>query len=463
MTNISYQTDLFRERMQSEGLPEIFIKTFANYYNQLLEGKTGLIRESEIEPVKSLPDADSLPPQFEEVGEAVLAKTTIIKLNGGLGTSMGLDQAKSLLLIKESLSFLKIIARQALSAGIPLTLMNSFVTHDDSMEALKWYSKIVGNRKLAFLQHKQPKINKADLFPITWPPNPEYEWCPPGHGDIYTALVTNGLLDEMIANGYEYAFISNSDNLGAVIDKRILGYFSQNEFPFMMEVADRTEMDKKGGHLALRLNGQMILRESAQTAPEDQEAFQDINRYKYFNTNNLWLNLPSLQSVMKLQNNNLGLPMIRNIKTVDPRDESSPEVYQLETAMGSAIGVFEGAQAIRVPRSRFAPVKKTDDLLAIRSDAYILTDEYHVIPNPERQLAPLKVDLDMEYFKFVKDLDKRFPHGPPSLVNCASLQICGDFKFGRDVVCNGDVSLVNDSGKQVVIQDGSFLSGNLRF
>jgi UTP--glucose-1-phosphate uridylyltransferase len=130
--------------------------------------------------------------------------------------------------------------------------------------------------------------------------------------------------------------------------------------------------------------------------------------------------------------------MIVNRKTVDPGDSSSPAVVQLETAMGAAIGVFEGAAAIRVPRSRFAPVKTTNDLLVVRSDAYELADDFTVHLASDR--APL-VDLDADYFKLLADFEERFPRGAPSLVDCKRLTVRGDVRFGADVVVRGDVTI----------------------
>jgi UTP--glucose-1-phosphate uridylyltransferase len=269
------------------------------------------------------------------------------------------------------------------------------------------------------------------------------------------------MLDTLIEVGYNYAFVSNSDNLGAVIDNAILGYFVENKLPFMMEVADRTEADKKGGHLAkLRKTKQLILRESAQCPRDDMDDFQDITRHKYFNTNNLWLNLPALKSVLQTKNNILGLPMIRNGKTVDPRDSTSPAVYQLETAMGSAIAVFEGAGAVRVPRTRFAPVKTTNDLLAIRSDAYILTEDFHIIPNPDRKLGQVVVSLDPDYYKLIDDMEARFPNGAPSLVECSKLHVDGDIKFGQNITLKGNVWLTNESDQQGKLENITILKNN---
>ncbi|MCB9100503.1 MAG: UTP--glucose-1-phosphate uridylyltransferase [Anaerolineales bacterium] len=443
--------------MQQEGLPDIVIKTFEYYYTQLVEGHTGLIPEADIEPVKSLPDAETFSSDLAEAGQAALPQTVLLKLNGGLGTSMGLDQAKSLLMVKNGLSFLDIIAHQARHANIPLVLMNSFVTRDDSLAALDKYPELQGEISLDFLQHKIPKITQADFSPATWPADPSLEWCPPGHGDIYTALVTSGMLDALLAAGYKYAFVSNSDNLGAVMDTAILGHFVQNDLPFMMEVADRTEADKKGGHLAQQPDGQLILRESAQCPSDDTASFQDVSRHKYFNTNNLWLNLPALKAMLQAKDNILGLPMIRNSKTVDPRDSGSTPVYQLETAMGSAIGIFQGAGAIRVPRTRFAPVKTTEDLLAIRSDAYILTDDYRIVGNPERTLEQIVISLDSAYYKLIDDMEARFPHGSPSLIDCERLAVAGDVTFGPDVVLTGAVQIINASDEPRQIEAGAVI------
>lgn len=454
---------LFAQRMEAAGLPTVFIETFSYYYQQLVDGHTGLIPEKEIMPVSSLPDAEALDEGLVSVGEKAMAQTAVIKLNGGLGTSMGLSRAKSLLPVKDRLSFLDIIARQVQHAQMPLILMNSFATNADSLKALSDY-QLVNKLPLSFLQHKAPKVAQADLKPVTWPNNPENEWCPPGHGDIYTALVTSTLLDALLAQGYQYAFVSNADNLGAVIDPAILGFFVDNQFPFMMEVADRTEMDKKGGHLARReLDGQLILRESAQCPEQDRAYFQDVTRHRYFNTNNLWLNLVALKETLDAQNNQLHLPMIRNRKTVDPRDPDSPPVYQLETAMGSAIAVFSNAQALRVPRSRFAPVKTSNDLLAVRSDAYRLTDDFKVVKDEKRPLDNLTIQLDSQHYKFVHQFNRRFAYGVPSMWQCEKLTIEGNFAFGKEVVCQGEVHLVNKTEQQIYIADGMTLKGERVF
>jgi UTP--glucose-1-phosphate uridylyltransferase len=447
------------EKMRQEGVADAAISNFEHYYRQLEAGETGLMPESSIEPVTDVASLDELPSDPDAEREA-LQKAIVLRLNGGLGTSMGLTAAKSLLEAKDGLSFLDVIARQVLAlreehdARLPLVLMDSFSTRDDSLTALSEYSELRSDIEQDFLQNKEPKIRVDDLTPVEWPPDPALEWCPPGHGDLYTALVTSGMLAELLEHGYEYAFVANSDNLGAVLEPRILAWIRAERIPFLMEVTDRTEADRKGGHVARRReDGRLVLRETAQTPEEDLEALQDINRHRYVNTNNLWLDLRALDTAMRERDGILGLPMIRNEKTVDPSDKSSPAVYQLETAMGAAIEVFEGARALRVPRRRFAPVKTTDDLLALRSDAYVLDDSAKVTLAPQRQGRVPFVALDPDYFKLMRDFEARFSNGPPSLAGCDRLLVEGDVHFGAHVVVRGDVTVRED------VPDGAVLEG----
>ena len=445
------------DKMRREGLADAAVETFRFYYEQLEAGESGLMPEGSIEPVDSLPDADDL---REEAGPELLDQTIVLKLNGGLGTSMGMTGPKSLLEVKDGLTFLDVIARQVLTlrertgARLPLVLMNSFATRDPSLDALARHEGIEVDVPTDFVQNKEPKILAEDLMPASWPADRTLEWCPPGHGDLYTALQTSGMLERLLDQGYRYAFVSNVDNLGAVLEERILAWFAASGAPFAMEAADRTEADRKGGHIARAADGGLVLREIAQTPDEDVDAFQDVDRHRYFNTNNLWLDLHALAGVLRERGSVLGLPMIVNRKTVDPADTSSPAVFQLETAMGSAIGVFDGAQALRVPRSRLAPVKTTSDLLVLRSDAYAVTDEFHLELVPQRGgRAPLVV-LD-DHFKLVRDFDERFAAGAPSLVEAERLEVRGDVRFGRDVAVRGTV--VVDGPLQV--EDGAVLEG----
>lgn len=445
---------LFKDKMEVENLPKIVIDTFEYYYNKLLGGETGIVSENEILPTAIIPAYDQITNSDLDFGESISSQSVIIKLNGGLGTSMGLSEAKSLLKVKNNYTFLDIIANQAIKSNIPLLLMNSYNTQEKSLELLKRYENLNQKISLDFLQHKIPKINTSNYKPAEYASNQELEWCPPGHGEVYTAMVTSGILDTLLSQNIHYAFISNSDNLGAVMDYRILGYFAKNSFPFLMEVAARTEADKKGGHLAKRPNGNLLLRETAQCSKEDVKKFQDVNIHKFFNTNNLWINLPELKRIMTEKKNILNLPMIVNKKNVNPKDPQSQEVYQLETAMGSAISVFKGASALEVPRTRFAPVKTTEDLLSVRSDNYVLDENFNVLLNPKRTLSPILINLDKKYYKLVDDLDARIPIAP-SLVKCKSLTIKGEYILGAGVKFKGEINLLNETDTAKTIEENS--------
>jgi UTP--glucose-1-phosphate uridylyltransferase len=447
--------------MRRADLPQIFIDTFRYYYDQLVHGATGYIDREEAGRVQAVADYDQLGQAEADAGRAALDRAIVLKLNGGLGTSMGMSGPKSLLKVKEGHTFLDIIVHQVLylrrttGARLPLLLMNSFSTREDTLAALAAFTDFDQPTPLDFVQHKQPKIWKDSLAPAEWPADEDKEWCPPGHGDIYTALVTSGMLDLLLHLGYEYAFVSNADNLGAELDLRILGYLAAKDIPFLMEVADRTPADRKGGHLAQRPDGQLILRESAQCPPDEEAEFQDIRRFCYFNTNNLWINLRALARRLEEHGGVMPLPLIRNEKPVDPADPSSPRVYQLETAMGAAIAVFPGAQAMRVGRSRFAPVKKNSDLLVIMSDAYELGEDFRLSLIAERDGQPPVVTLDDRYYQLYDEMTARFPGGPPSLRACNSLRVTGDVRFGKDIRVVGKAEVNNPDAEPLYVPDGA--------
>jgi UTP--glucose-1-phosphate uridylyltransferase len=442
-----------RVKLRDAGCGDAAVATFLAQLRRVQAGERGVLAETELEPAGVLPDADAIENVDADHAAKLMDGTVVVKLNGGLGTSMGLDGPKSLLPVKEGLTFLDVIARQVLEmrartgARLPLILMNSFATRAPSLRALEAYPALEQDVARDFLQNKVPKLRAEDLQPVAHPAAPELEWAPPGHGDLYTALVTSGMLGALLAAGYHTAFVSNADNLGATLDTRLLAWFAASGAPFALEAAERTPADRKGGHLARRRGGGLVLRELAQAPDEDADAFQDITRHRYFNTNNLWVDLLALQETLAANGGVLELPLIVNRKTVDPKDAGSTAVVQLETAMGSAIEVWEAARAIRVPRSRFGPVKTTNDLLAIRSDAYVLGDDARIALAPVRRGRPPIIDLDNAYYKLVADFDTRFLAGAPSLVGCERLTVRGDVRFGAGVVVRGDVELVHEGTK----------------
>ncbi len=446
-----------RRKMQDAGVAAPAIEVFAHYYRELETGATGLIREDTIEPLLDPPMLDAVDVSDEQARDAIGA-TVIIKLNGGLGTSMGLDKAKNLLPVRDGLNFLDLIVRQVRAARrdygarLPLLFMNSFRTEADTLEHLARYEDlIVDDLPLGFMQNQEPKLLAEKLSPVEWPADPTLEWCPPGHGDIYTALYGSGLLQQLIDKGFKYACISNGDNLGAAPNARLAGWFAASDAPYAAEVCRRTINDRKGGHLAVRKrDGQLILRDTAQTAPEEMDFFTDEHRHPFFHTNNLWFDLRRLLTTLVERDAVLGLPIIRNEKNVDPTDSSSPRVIQIESAMGAAIEVFPGATAICVGRDRFQPVKTTSELLLLRSDIYDLDDDGRlaaIAPSPE-------ITLDGHY-KTIQDFDRRIPVAP-SLKEAKALRVKGDWTFGKDVRVVGEVELT-DEGAPQTIPDGTVL------
>jgi UTP--glucose-1-phosphate uridylyltransferase len=411
------------EKMRRAGLPEAERAAFARRYEQLVAGDTGELPGDALEPVGDVRRLDDL---GGDATPEMLDRVAIVRLNGGLGTSMGLSAPKALIEVKPGRSFLDVIVRQVLAlrrrhrARLPLVLMSSFSTRSATLARLGRYRDLPADVPLDFLQSREPRLRAADLHPIEWPAEPALEWCPPGHGDLYPALIGSGMLGSLLERGYEYAFVANSDNLGAVLEPRVLALAVRERLPFVMEVVEGTEADRKGGHVARR-GGRLVLRETAQV-PEGDESFTDFRRWRYYNTNNLWLHLPTLA-----RDGAPALPLIVNRKRVDPADPSSPEVLQLETAMGAALGSIEGAEVVCVPRRRFAPVKTTNDLLVVRSDAYVLHDDDGRL-EPVTATPPV-VDLDPRFYRRLADLEARFPAGPPSLAGAERLVVRGDVTF----------------------------------
>ena len=449
-------------KMRAAGVPELAITVFSAYREQLRSEVTGTIPEETIEPLREVTQLEDVRPDEAAVRDA-LAHTVVIKLNGGLGTSMGIRGPKSALPVRDGLTFLDIIAGQVLAlrrrhdVGTPLLLMNSFRTREESLEILARHDGLaVDGLPLDFLQSREPKLRSDDLAPVEWPDDPELEWCPPGHGDVYVALQTTGLLEVLRSRGIRHAFLSNSDNLGASCDGAIAAWMAREGIPYVAEVCTRTRNDRKGGHLAVRrADGRLVLRDSAMVAPGDERWFEDTDRHPWFHTNNLWVDLDLLADRLAELEGQMGLPVIVNRKPVDPTRPESTPVVQIESAMGGAVEVFDGARALAVDRSRFRPVKTTNELLLIRSDIYRLTEDFLVESTIDHE-EPF-VDLGQSY-RMVDDFEARFPKGVPSIRDCSSLRVEADATFGADVVCTGDVRV---TGGVRSIPDGAHLRGEV--
>ena len=459
--------DTSAAKMREHGMGELAVSQFRHLYDVWRNDEgSAWIHEDDVEPLADVPSFHDIYKTIDH-DEAVgaFAKTAFLKLNGGLGTSMGLDCAKSLLPVRrhkaKQMRFIDIILGQVLTARarlgveLPITLMNSFRTSKDTMRVLHHNRKFhQENIPMEIVQHVEPKIDLATGEPVSFPQNPDLEWCPPGHGDLYSTIWESGLLDKLQEHGFTYLFISNSDNLGARPSRTLAQYFENSGAPFMVEVARRTEADRKGGHIVRdRKTGRLILREMSQVAPDDKKDAQNIDKHPYFNTNSIWVRIDALKSMLAEHDGVLPLPVIFNHKTVDPTDASTTPVLQLETAMGAAIGLFEGAICVQVDRMRFLPVKTTDDLFIMRSDRFHLTDSYemedgnYIFPN---------VTLDPRYYKNIRDFDERFPYNVPSLAAANSVTVEGDWTFGRDVIMFADAKL-EDTGKPRYVPNGEYV------
>ncbi len=455
------------EKMKAHGMSDTAVAQFKRLYDVWRhEEASSWIREDDVEPLTGVPSFHDVYKTIDhDKAVNAFAKTAFLKLNGGLGTSMGLECAKSLLPVRrhkaKQMRFIDIIigqvvtARTRLNVRLPLTLMNSFRTSEDTMKVLKANRRFTQNDvPMEIIQHVEPKIVAETGEPVSFPENPDLEWCPPGHGDLYSTIWESGLLDILEEQGFKYLFISNSDNLGARPSRTLAQHFENTGAPFMVEVATRTYADRKGGHIVRdKATGRLLLREMSQVHPDDKAAAQDIAKHPYFNTNSIWVRIDALKAKLAEYDGVLPLPVIRNFKTVDPTDPDTEKVVQLETAMGAAISLFDGAICVQVDRMRFLPVKTTNDLFIMRSDRFHLTDTYemedgnYIFPN---------VDLDPRYYKNINDFNERFPYSVPSLAAANSVTVRGDWTFGQNVIMFADATL-EDTGRPSYVPNGEYV------
>ncbi|EDP44062.1 hypothetical protein MGL_1459 [Malassezia globosa CBS 7966] len=341
---------------------------------------------------------------------SVLDKLAVLKLNGGLGTTMGCTGPKSVIEVREGMTFLDMSVRQiehlngTYNVNVPFILMNSFNTDDDTARVIQKYANH-NVEIMTFNQSRYPRINRDSLLPCPRSATSNKNlWYPPGHGDLFDAMNNSGLLDSLLAMGKEYVFVSNVDNLGAVVDLNIYQHMIETQAEFISEVTDKTKADVKGGTL-IDYEGTVRLLEIAQSL------------------------------------------------------ESGEPVIQLETAVGAAIKHFRGAKGVNVPRSRFLPVKSCSDLLLITSDLYGL-EHGKLVMNPQRQFNQTPVVKLGDNFKKVANYQKRFK-SIPKMMELDHLTVMGDVSFGRNVVLKGTVIIVANEGNRIEIPDGAVLENKL--
>merc|ERR1711915_538924 len=443
-----------------------FKRLFGKFINEtgpsVIWDKIEKLPHGAIQPYSSLPAAEN-----KEVIRSLLDQLVVIKLNGGLGTSMGCSGPKSIIPVRSDLTFLDLTVQQieylnkTYDADVPLVLMNSFNTDDETMKIIRKYSGFKVSIR-TFNQSRFPRIHKESLMPIAKSCRAEDDmeaWYPPGHGDFYQSFHNSGLLDEYVEGGKKFCFISNIDNLGATVDLNILNLCLSHNHEFIMEVTDKTRADVKGGTL-INYEGKIRLLEVAQVPKEHEEDFKSVKKFNVFNTNNLWMNMEAISRMM--HERTLDMEIIVNPKTLD----NGLNVYQLETAVGAAMKCFENTMGINVPRSRFLPVKKTSDLLLVMSNLYSL-DHGALCMSPKRMFpsTPL-VRLGDNHFKKVSPFLSRFG-SIPDMLELDHLTVSGDVTFGRGVSLRGTVIIIANHGDRIDIPAGAVLenkivSGNLR-
>jgi UTP--glucose-1-phosphate uridylyltransferase len=428
-------------------------KNFLRLYERFCEGPSRIddwesVRtpdENFLVPYASLKNPDPTAIQRD------LAKVAVCKLNGGLGTSMGCQSPKSTIIVRDHKSFLDLIVDQLcevereFGVQVPLILMNSFYTHEDTQKVIEKYH---GRMKInSFQQNRFPRLLEDSRQPLSEEEFGREAWYPPGHGDFYSCIYDMGLLDRLLEEGREVLFVANADNLGAVIDPGILHHILENDIPFLIEMTPKTPADVKGGTIYQEGNRVRLL-EIASVPEEHKEEFCSQRKFKVFNTNNIWINLRHLRE--QLEKGPLDLKVIVNRKSL-----AGKNIVQLETAIGSAVECFPGAVGLTVSRDRFMPVKKTDDLLLVQSDLFIL-NKGHLARNPDRKQVELPSIKLGECFTDLQDYQERIPN-IPGLLDLDSLEVEGDVRFGKGVQLKGKINLSALNDKPLLIPDGSIL------
>ncbi len=449
---------VIKRRMLSEGRRADVTENFLAMVMQVRNEDAAYIHLDRVSP----PDARLLlntafhaeeMSELEERGRGLLSQAAVIKLNGGRSTTMGGEVPKAVLIAKDGLSYLEIVGRQmaalkkAWGVDVPLLFMNSFFTDEPTKVLMKKY----GITAATFLQSDAPRLVEHSMIPLET--GTDEDWAPLGHGDIYSTLHRTGLLDQLLNQGIRWVFISNMDNLAASLEPWIVGLLDRDDIEFLLEVTDRTQVDRKGGTLIVR-NGRLDLLEIAQVSPDERNRFMDIEEFKVFNTNNVWVDLQALSNLVKA--GGLHMPVIRNPKTVD-----GTRVIQLETAMGSAVGCFSRARGLRVARNRFFPTKKVEDLFLLQSDACSLDTMYRVRRNPARPPGlPLRprVTFGPDFLDAPSKMPFRFEDpSTVSLVDSISLEVHGPAFFESDVRIAGRVMIYVPTSHGYRIKRGSTL------
>ncbi len=455
---IESSLDLIRKKMRDKDISESYIENFVAQVRKVAQSMDTTV---DMRSVRS-PQSDLLlePPdnvedlkELEQAGLNLLANVAVIKLNGGRSTTMGGNTPKGILTAKDGYSYLEIICNQIkflrheTGCDIPLALMNSFFTHEPTLSLL---SKI-GFEATTFVQNQVPRLLVDDFTPLAL--GNHEDWAPPGHGDVYESLLDSGVIQGLLRRGIKWAFISNLDNLAAFLDPWIVGLIARDKIDFLLEVTPRTVEDSKGGILVAK-DGAIKLVEIAQVSDDDKPLFMNIQDFRVFNTNNVWIDLEKTNQL--LLSNQLELPIIQNKKVIEGHS-----VVQLETAMGAAIGSFERARGLIVGRDRFFPTKRVEDLFVLQSDACVLDSSFRLLRNPKRPCSlsnrPM-VRFDNSFLDSPLEFSRRFEDpASVSLARAEYLNVSGDVYFERNVKIEGSVDVAPKDGMTYRVSAGSTL------
>lgn len=399
-------------------------------------------------------ELEDLSPEIDK--KEILKKLAVLKLNGGLGTTMGCIGPKSSIHVRGGENFLDMCVKhidnlnKEFGIKVPLILMNSFNTEKVTNKLIKRYKGI-----RTFTQSVYPRLCAETLLPVC-PSFGNDAIYPPGHGDLFYSLKESGELDSLLQEGKEYLFVSNIDNLAATVDFKILDYVLNNDIDFLMEVTDKTRADIKGGTIIEYENALRLL-EIAQVPNDHKSDFTSVRKFKIFNTNSVWINLRALKNI--LDKGNMELDIIENKKTLSKTNEPC---IQLETAIGAAIKYFPKSKGMVVPRTRFLPVKTTSDLFLIQSNMFIEKNG-SLIVNPKRvyPVNPI-IRLIGKHYKDVNNYLARFS-GIPDVLELDHLTVSGNVKFGKSITLKGTVIIIADENSTIKIPDGAILEDNILY
>ncbi|KAG0582020.1 hypothetical protein KC19_3G027000 [Ceratodon purpureus] len=420
---------------------------------------------------------DKLPSVVDdhEKCKVLLHKLIVVKLCGTLGRSLGTTQPKSLVEIHSEQSFVDLAVQQIevlnvkYNAKVLLVLATSDNTDRAVKQAVKKYSASDVDI-IVFNQTEYPR----EVWPVT-PKLGEDGGYLTNNGDLFAAFSFSGKLDELLALGKEYLFISNCDNLGATVDLNMLNNLSENQCDYCMEVTPKNGTDaENGAYVSSEGNIELLEFEEVSRSQNEKSRSGDV---KVVNTNSTWVNLKAVKRLAEIE----ALDIYCSSKGAG---EGENITFQLQTSSGAPlyslqvngeifenlpiegnsdlllVQFFDGSVAVEVPRTRFHPIRDTSDLLLFRSDLYTVREGV-VCPNPLR-LSDVNPTIELEGLKLRKMqyFTERLKH-IPSLLELSSLRVIGDVWFGSDVILQGKVVIWAKKDERIDIPDGEIIKDQL--